>query len=178
MARAATKGAFNYGITVSPSPALLAKAFGLAAEDFSDWRAAWQMLAPALAQGLRSNIESRGGAISESWPGPDPAYVRRKARQGFGRADLVYLGIMVRQVTSATGGILALTKRSIRFGTRVTQARAVNFGSSKRGIRARRFMGWNPQMTAAADAAATALAKTNLAKLAERLRGKEVAGGR
>lgn len=160
MARTSTgsrssKGAFNFSVTVNPSPEKLARAYGVAAERFKDYRAAFKLLAPFLAEGLRRNVLGRGGPIGEQWPSASASwhaeYLRRKAREGFGVLDLIMIGRMFAQMTSATQGVMSMGMRSMRFGTDAPYARALNFGNQANRNRRRMFMGWSDYMKASAE---------------------------
>lgn len=155
MARTSTgnrssKGAFNFGVTVNPSPAQLAKAFGVASKRFGDYRPAFRVIVPHLAAGIGQNIKSRGATIGETWPSQSAswhaAYLRRKQRGGFGVADLILTRRVFQQVTSPTEGLLSMGRMTLRFGSDQPYARAVNFGMRSKGARRRMFMGWSEQM--------------------------------
>ncbi len=157
MARTSTgkrssKGAFNFGVTINPSPAELAKRFGIATKRFSDYRPAFRLIVPHLATGIGQNIKTRGASIGETWPSQGAswhlAYLRRKQRGGYGVADLILTRRVYNQVTSPTEGLLSMGRMSVRFGSDLPYARAVNFGMAAKGARRRMFMGWSAQMKA------------------------------
>lgn len=151
--RSRSTGLIAFKLTVDPSPALLAKAYGLAAKEFSDWRPAWKRMIPHLQQGIRRNFSSRGGALGNAWPSVDPAYDVRKRREGGGRAQLVLTGAMFRDATGPSA-VQKITKSHIEYGIDThPQARSLNFGRTRSGsgrrVKKKPFMGWNPQMDAA-----------------------------
>lgn len=154
------KGEFAYRITIDPSPLKLARILGGLGKDFKNWKPAFQKIAPAIVAGIGANIRSRGAALGMRWKpvDSDSPYLRRKVREGFGRAELVATGALMREITTASRSSLNITARSLRYGTSLPYAPAVNFGrqggSFKRGrqtgIKARWFMGWNDAMKASA----------------------------
>jgi hypothetical protein len=160
------KGDFRFRIRANPSPAAISKILGGLGEEFSDWRPAWQRMVPTLADGILENIDTRGASLGETWPAERDRYVRRKARQGFGRMELYRTGTLVSQLSPASG-VRRMGRRSVSFGTKVPYGRAVNFG--RNGARGRRFMGWSPRMKTAAEMVMHEHAQALLSKAAARI---------
>lgn len=134
---------------IDPSPGSLSKIAGGLGKDLSNYRPAWRLIAPIIAAGIARNIQSRGGALGETWPRENRNYQRRKAREGKGRVELVVSGKLLADMTTLAG-IQSMTAKRLVFGTKQKYARAVNFGfATDRGktqIRPRKFAGWNDSM--------------------------------
>lgn len=127
MASRRANGVINKYITVNPSPEKLGRAFGIVEKSLADFRGAFRQMAPVMAACFRRAISSRGASIGHAWPQSTLAYLTRKARAGFGRADYILTGLLSRTVTSPSGVTLSLGRRSARFGTRLPQARSLQF---------------------------------------------------
>jgi hypothetical protein len=130
MARRSGKanGIINFGFEVNPSPQKLGEAFNAASKSLKDYRPAFRLLTPIMAAGFKKAIDTKGASIGRAWTQSTDAYLRRKARNGFGRADFVLTGLLTRTISSPSGVMLSLGTRAARFGTRLHQARALQFG--------------------------------------------------
>lgn len=135
----AGKGFVTVSLEVKPSAQALAQEFELAGRKFTGYKPAFQVMAPALVQGLKDNLISRGQLIGATWPKGNPGYLKRKAKEGLGAIPMHRTG---RLLTSMR--VLSLTEKQIKVGTSEPGAPKANF---KDGFR---FAGVNQKMQEAA----------------------------
>jgi phage gpG-like protein len=136
MAKYTATSNWNYRLKISPAPSKLAKLFGEAAREFSDYKPALLRCAPKVLDGIRRIMGSRGSSLGEPWPGlKDKYYLARKARKGWSRAEMKATGALESSI-----GVISCTKRALKVGTRLKQARALQWGTS-RGMPSRKFIG-------------------------------------
>jgi phage gpG-like protein len=108
----------------------------------ADFRPAWQEARGPLAQGLARNLDSQGGALGVRWP---PRVTRSS------RPPLVRTGRLRATIGSATLGTRTLTSRRLVLGPDQRYQFVQHYGSEKRRIPARPFLGWTEAMVRAVE---------------------------
>lgn len=141
-----SKGVFRWSIGIPPLLRQMPKILGDMGQDFVDFSEAFEQVPRILASEIGGNIRSRKtpeGTIWRQFTNPfTKRYQKRKDREGFGRAELVYNGDLLGQVSSAVGGRLTIKPLSLIWGTSdIEHAATVNFGAPDKGIHPRRFFG-------------------------------------
>lgn len=160
----------RFSITIDPSPAAMARFTRDGAGGLGDWRPLFRAMVPILRSELRSNFLGRGNKL-DPWPTPSEAYAARKAREGFGSTDMVRTGETLEQLT---GPPLSMTKTTLTMGVHTPQARSLQWGNRKAGIKRRAIVGWTPRMQRAALEAANNLASKRLQAAARQLAQERV----
>jgi len=160
------KGNINWRIEVKPDPKVIQRAYGDLAKKLVDWSPALERLVPIIVRGLVQNFASRGTSLGEQWAPLTKKYAERKARKGLGRVMLQRTGRLRGDITTEAG-VLSLTKRSLKFGTRLPYARAVQFGQR------RVVLGWTPGMSGQA----TEIMSAHAAQLVEQASARIASAG-
>lgn len=133
---------------VDPSPKQIARELGSLSRSFSDWKPAWRALLPILADEMRATLEGEGVPIGARWPELDPETLKRRTRAGIrgqGRMALQSTGRLLATVSSPSAGLRRMTGTQLRFGPNERYQFVQHFGSKRRGIPARPFIGWTPR---------------------------------
>jgi len=86
------------------------------AKGLGDMRPAWRQALPLISQELVLNAQSRGSRAGASWPALEQATIRRKRREGRGRAQLNWTGATLRDLGSPRKIKRGLAKRKLRVG--------------------------------------------------------------
>jgi len=130
------KGEIRARLELTPSAAVVARAFREAGVEAGDFRPAWPRAGAAMRAGILRGMQSRGASLGYKWPRGNPEYLRRKLRAGLGSEPLVRRGRLKGRVLSAApiGG-----KRSVTISIPGKQYPALQF---KRGYW---FVGWDDQ---------------------------------
>jgi hypothetical protein len=130
MARGA--GIIRARVAVTPTITHVGDAFVSMIAEAQDWRPAWPRVVQTLIDGVKRVVASRGAELGNLtyghvWEPADPRYLRRKARSGHGRVDLLYSGRMLRRVTSEEG-VISAGPSQLSFGVRgIRYAPFLNF---------------------------------------------------
>lgn len=132
------------------TPAEVRAAFAIIAEGLRDWTPAMVRLRQVFASMFAGIFASGGADLDGSWAPVSEETLRRRLRAGgeAGRATLRATGALEDSLTSdsAEGRIRQVIQPKdgvprIVWGTKLPQAAALQMGSPKRGMPARRFVG-------------------------------------
>lgn len=138
----------TFRIEIDPSPKKLASLFGdRVPKLMKDYRPAWRQLLPVLAQEMSKTIESEGKNLGVRWAPLKRGTVARKKRAGQSGAALQGTGRLLAQVSSKTKGKVSLTRTKVVFGPNKDSYKFIqNFGSRRRGLPARQYIGLTRNM--------------------------------
>jgi phage gpG-like protein len=115
---------WTFRLGVSPSPAALAKLFGAAGAEFTDFRAAFSRIAPKVLGGIKRIFDSKGSTVGSPWPGlKDKYYLARKRRKGWSPAEM-YASYRLAQSI----GVVKIGRRALKVGTPEKYAKALQWG--------------------------------------------------
>jgi phage gpG-like protein len=115
---------WTFRLGMSPSPAQLAKLFGAAGPELTDFRAAFGRIAPKALAGIKRIFDSKGSAVGAPWPGlKDKYYLARKSRKGWSTAEM-YASYRLAQSI----GVIKIGRRALKVGTHVNYAKALQWG--------------------------------------------------
>ena len=158
------KGQIRAKLTLTPSPAIIARAFNEAGVEFGDWRPAWPRAAGAMRAGIIRGLQSEGSSLGESWPKINAVYQAHKLREGHGGRRLVRKGRLLGHALSARPVSAGKRSLSVGFsGKRWQHLPALQF---KRGFW---FVGWDEQARREVRAALEAYVQDVFARVRQKL---------
>lgn len=143
-------GALKMRVKWKATPAQVRAAFAIIAEGLRDWTPAMVRLRQVLASMFSGIFSGQGADLEGAWAPVSEETLRRRLRAGgeASRATLRATGALEDSLTSdsAEGRIRQVIQPKdgvprIVWGTRLPQAAALQMGSPKRGMPARRFVG-------------------------------------
>lgn len=144
-------GSFALKVSLAPSVKTIHAAMKELDGDLGDWKSVWRQMIPICAAETSRNITSKGSNLGVNWPALSQATLRKKSRSGE-RAALVASGRLLR-IMGSNKGKRSITKRKMAFGTPGSDRYMYvqHFGSKKRRIPARNYLGITPRIEKSAE---------------------------
>jgi len=157
-------------IRFTPNPPLqtVARILKEGANEFRDFRPAWNRIRPQLSQSVAQTIRTEGAALGVAWPPPSPEYLKRKIREGHGSTPLVRTGALL---GAAAGDKNYFSPTKLR----MTYRARTNYAAPVQALRP--FFAFTPQMEALIEDEIEAEAEKILAKMADAIEAARASGG-